>query len=194
MDFESYMSAIPEYNNVRPYQQIPFQFSLYYKENMKAEAVPFSFLAEPEGDPRLQFIENLVKQTQRSGAIIVFNEGFEKSRINELARDFPEFAEELSNIHSRIIDLMVPFRDKAYYKPEMQSSYSMKYVLPAIDPNYTYDNLIIQDGTQAGSEFLRLSTITDKSQTAQIRKDLIDYCNRDTYGMVIILEELEKLT
>lgn len=194
MDFESYMSAIPEYNNVRPYQQIPFQFSLYYKENMKAEAVPFSFLAEPEGDPRQQFIENLIKQTQRSGAIIVFNEGFEKSRINELARDFPEFAEELSNIHSRIIDLMVPFRDKAYYKPEMQSSYSMKYVLPAIDPNYTYDNLIIQDGTQAGSEFLRLSTITDKSQTAQIRKDLIDYCNRDTYGMVIILEELEKLT
>lgn len=193
LDFETYMSAIPEFDSSRTYQQIPFQFSLYYKESRESEAIPFAFLAETTGDPRQQFIENLISQMQRPGAIIVYNAGFEKSRINELARDFPAYAEQLSNIHSRIIDLMEPFRQKAYYKPAMRSSYSMKYVLPAIDPGYTYDNLNVKDGTQAGSEFLRLRTIKDKNDIEQTRKDLIDYCNRDTYGMIVVLGELERV-
>lgn len=194
LDFETYMSAIPEYDNLRPYQQIPFQFSLYYKENRKSEAIPFAFLAEPTGDPRQQFIENLINETKKTGSIIVYNAGFEKSRINELARDFPAYAEQLSDIHSRIIDLMELFRQKSYYKPAMRSSYSMKYVLPAINPDYTYDNLNVKDGTHAGSEFLRLRTITDKNKIEQTRKDLIDYCNRDTYGMIMVLHELETIT
>lgn len=191
LDFETYMSAIPEFDNSRPYQQIPFQFSLYYKETKDSDAVPFSFLADAAGDPRRAFAENLISHTKHPGQIVVYNAGFEKSRINELSRDFPEFAEKLNDINSRIIDLMEPFRQKAYYKPAMRSSYSMKYVLPAIDPDYTYENLKVKDGTQAGSEYLRLKTISDKNDIEQTRKNLIDYCNRDTYGMIVVLQELE---
>lgn len=193
LDFESYMSAIPEFDNSRSYQQIPFQFSLYYKETKDSDAVPFSFLADAAGDPRRAFAESLIAKTQKPGSIIVYNAGFEKSRINELARDFPELAEQLNSINERIIDLMEPFRQKAYYKPAMRSSYSMKSVLPAINPDYSYDNLNVKDGTHAGSEFLRLRNITDKNKIEQTRKDLKDYCNRDTYGMIIVLEELEKI-
>lgn len=160
---------------------------------MDSEAVPFSFLAEASGDPRREFAENLISHTKNPGQIVVYNAGFEKSRINELARDFPEYAEQLSYIHSRIIDLMEPFRQKAYYKPAMRGSYSMKYVLPAINPKYKYENLIVKDGTQAGSEYVRLKTISDKNDIEQTRKNLIDYCNRDTYGMIVVLEGLEKL-
>ncbi len=193
LDFETYMSAMPEHDNSRPYQQIPFQFSLYYQKAEDSEPIPFSFLAENAGDPRKSFIENLIAQTNNPGSIMVYNAGFEKSRINEFARDFPEYEEELMNINGRIIDLMEPFRQKAYYKPAMRGSYSMKYVLPSIDPKYSYDNLNIKEGGQASSEFLRLRTLIDTNEINQIRKSLIDYCNQDTYGMVVVLDELEKI-
>lgn len=190
LDFETFMSAIPEFDNSRSYQQIPFQFSLYSKESKNSEAVPFAFLAEPSGDPRKAFAESLIKITEKPGLIVVYNAGFEKSRINELARDFPEYAEKLNDINSRIIDLMEPFRQKSYYKPAMRSSYSMKYVLPAINPKYSYENLNVKEGSEASSEFLRLRSITDKQEIEQIRKNLIDYCNQDTFGMIVILHEL----
>lgn len=193
LDFETFMSAIPEFDNSRSYQQIPFQFSLYYKESKNSETIPYSFLADPAADPRKTFAESLIAQTQNPGQIVVYNAGFERSRINELARDFPEYAEKLDDINSRITDLMEPFRQKAYYKPAMRSSYSMKYVLPAINPQYSYENLNVKEGSQASSEFLRLRSITDKQEIEQIRKNLIDYCNQDTFGMVVILEELYKL-
>jgi len=98
----------------------------------------------------------------------------------------------LDKINSRIIDLMEPFRQKAYYKPAMRSSYSMKYVLPAVNPRYSYENLNVKQGSQASSEFLRLRSIVDKQEIEQIRKNLIDYCNQDTFGMIVILDELEK--
>jgi len=192
LDFETFQLTIPEFDNSKSYQQIPFQFSLYYKESKYSEAVPYAFLADPAGDPRKAFIESLIAQTLKSGSIVVYNAGFEKSRINELARDFTEYAEHLNNINDRIIDLMEPFRLKAIYKPAMRGSYSMKFVLPAINPEYSYKNLNVKEGGQASIEFLRLRSITDKQEIEQVRKNLIDYCNLDTYGMIVILEELEK--
>lgn len=193
LDFETYQSAIPEFDNSRPYQQIPFQFSLYYKESKESEAISFAFLEDPVGDPRRSFAESLITRTSGPGQIMVYNAGFEKSRINELPINFPDFEAQLNEINSRIIDLMEPFRQKAYYKPAMRSSYSMKAVLPSIDPKYSYDNLHIQQGSEAGDEFLRLRTLSDENEINEIRKNLIDYCNRDTYGMVVILVELMKL-
>ncbi len=192
LDFETFSSAIPEFDNSRSYQQIPFQFSLYHKVTKDSEPIPYAFLADPAADPRKAFAESLIAQTQDPGQIVVYNAGFERSRINELARDFPEYAEKLDDINSRIIDLMEPFRQKAYYKPAMRSSYSMKYVLPAVNPGYSYDNLNVKQGSQASSEFLRLRSIVDKQEIEQIRKNLIDYCNQDTFGMIVILDELEK--
>ena len=90
----------------------------------------------------------------------------------------------------RISDLMVPFQRRAYYKPEMRSSHSIKKVLPAIKPEYTYENLEIQEGGAAGMEYLRLMTLSDDEEIKRVRKNLLEYCGRDTWGMVVIWEEL----
>ena len=49
---------------------------------------------------------------------------------------------------------MVPFRERWYYTPEMQGSYSIKKVLPALVPDLSYDNLDIKGGGVASSTFL----------------------------------------
>jgi hypothetical protein len=74
-----------------------------------------------------------------SGSIVVYNQSFEKSRNTELAKDFPEYAANLEAINQRIIDLMEPFKNRLIYSPKQQSSYSIKYALPAFT-NLNYGN------------------------------------------------------
>ena len=64
MDFETFQPAVPMFDNSRPYQQIPFQYSLHYKKNKKSKIDHFEFLAETGTDPRIKFIENLLHDTK----------------------------------------------------------------------------------------------------------------------------------
>jgi hypothetical protein len=193
LDFETIQSAIPLYDNSRPYQQIVFQYSLYYKNDKDSKPVHFEFLADGKSDPRPALINKLIKDTMNPGMILVYNQSFEIRIMRELAIDFPDTTEEIAERISRIIDLMTPFQKRAYYKPEMRSSHSLKKVLPAINPEYGYENLEIQEGGAAGAEFIRLMTLQDENEIQKTRKNLLDYCGRDTYGMIIILEELERV-
>ncbi len=126
MDFETFQPAVPLFNNSKPYQQIPFQYAAFLKQDKKSEAEHFEFLAEPGEDPRKKFIENLLKVTKGKGDVLVYNKTFEITRLNEIARDLPEYADEIEKLILRIKDLMVPFQKKYYYAPEMKGSYSIK--------------------------------------------------------------------
>lgn len=190
MDFETIQYAVPMFDNSRPYQQIVFQYSMFRKDSSDADAVHYEFLGDGKSDSRRTFIENLLKDAGNEGTILVYNAGFESARLRELASDFPEYEEGINRMLPRIADLMVPFRNKAYYKPEMRSSFSIKKVLPAINPEYTYKNLEIQEGGAAGIEYLRLMTLSDDEEIKKVRKNLLEYCGRDTWGMVVIWEEL----
>ena len=136
MDFETFMPAVPLYDNSRPYQQIPFQYSLHYQEDYNSDLKHFEFLADAKGDPRIPFIENLLKDTEGEGDILVYNQSFEMSRLKEIARDFPQYANDIEERLTRIKDLMLPFQKKYYYKPEMQGSYSIKNVLTCTCSRY----------------------------------------------------------
>ncbi|MCX6162902.1 MAG: DUF2779 domain-containing protein [Ignavibacteriae bacterium] len=192
LDFESIQSAVPIYDNSRPYQQVVFQYSLYYKEDKISKPGHYEFLGDGKADPRPALIKQLLVDTKRPGMILVYNQGFEIGRLKELASDFPEYSDEIAERISRIADLMTPFQNRLYYKPEMRSSHSLKKVLPAINPKYGYDDLEIQGGGVASSEFIRLMALKDEKEISRIRKNLLEYCGRDTYGMIVILEELER--
>ncbi|MCW9066277.1 MAG: DUF2779 domain-containing protein [Ignavibacteriaceae bacterium] len=194
MDFETFQPAIPLFNNSKPYQQIPFQYAVFLKKDKKGEAEHFEFLAEPGDDPRKKFIENLLKVTRGKGDVIVYNKAFEVTRLKEIARDFPKYADEIEKFILRITDLMVPFQKKYYYAPEMKGSYSIKTVLPSLVPELSYDNLEINEGGLASIAYESLQTETDLMFIAEIKQQLLEYCKLDTYGMVKILEKLETLT
>ena len=190
LDFETFMPAVPLFDNSRPYQQIPFQYSLHIKRSPEGELEHFEFLAEASGDPREEFIKNLIIDVQPSGDILVYNQTFEKTRLKELAADFPQYEEEIYNIIARIKDLMIPFRERWYYTPEMKGSYSIKYVLPALVSGLSYEELNIQEGGSAMNAFESLYFETDMIKIDQTRKDLLEYCKMDTLAMVEILNAL----
>lgn len=191
LDFETYQSAVPLFNGFKPYQQIPFQYSAHYENNGTIEH--YEFLAELYNDPRESFVRSLINDMSKDGDILVYNIGFERGRLKELIRIFPKYQSQLHSIIERMKDLMIPFKEKWYYVPEMKGSYSIKYVLPALVPSLSYDNLEINNGSLASSTFANLHKISDLEQIHKTRKNLLEYCKLDTEAMVRILQILRSV-
>jgi len=192
MDFESFQPAVPLYRNSRPYQQIPFQYSLHYLKDKMSNAHHSEFLAESNGDPRIPFIEKLLEDTKSAGKIVTYNMSFERMILNSIANDFPQYAEDIEDRCERLLDLMPPFRKGWYYKPEMDGSYSIKQVLPALVPDLTYDELEIADGGSASLAFEQI-LFDPNADTEKIRSQLLEYCKMDTLAMIKLLAVLEKV-
>ncbi len=193
LDFETMAPAIPKYNGSRPYQQLVFQYSLHIQSSQNSDLFHKEFLADPKEDPRPRFIEKLIEDCGKSGDILVYNIGFERSKLKDLISVFPEYSTALNGIINRLKDLMVPFQQRWYYTPEMKGSYSIKYVLPALVPELSYDDLDIKDGGTASNTFLSMVNGTFEGDVTEKRKQLIKYCTRDTYAMVRILEILQNV-
>lgn len=191
MDFETIFPAVPIHDESRPYQQIPFQFSLHVQRSENAHPEHYEFLGTPPVDPRPAFIEELLARLGNSGSIIVWNQGFEMNRLREIARDFPDYAHHIEPLFERFADLMVPFRRRHLYKPEMNGSYSLKAVLPALVPDLSYSDLEIQEGGTASETYEGLYYDSDSESVARKRENLLRYCEMDTVAMVRIMEKLK---
>ena len=194
-DFETFQNAVPRFDNQRPYQQIPFQYSLHIlHENGELEYK--EFLASELDDPREDLIQNMLSDVTETGSIIAYNQGFEMSRIKELADFTPEYKDGLLALNKRFLDFVIPFRQLGYYHPDMYGSFSIKSVLSAMFPNddeLDYKKLEIQDGGMAMDTFANLHLIDDKNERLQIRKNLLQYCYLDTLAMVRIFQKLNSL-
>ena len=193
LDFETFTTAIPIFDGTWPYQQIPFQFSLHLVHEVGAQPEHRKFLAEGRNDPRPEFMRQLNSAVEPSGSIVVFNASFEKSRLRECADAFPEYADWVERVTSRMVDLLIPFRGFYFYQPNQSGRASMKSVLPALTGK-DYKALEIQEGNTAGREFLRV-TFGDVSEAERwrVRRALEEYCGHDTDGMVWILGALKSL-
>ena len=196
LDFETMQTAIPEFDNSKPYQQIPFQYSLHYIEKENGKLFHKEFLAESGTDPRRKLAEQLVKDIPKDVCVTAYNMMFEKGRIKELAEIFSDLSEHLMNIHDHIQDLMIPFSERMYYCKDMQGSYSIKYVLPALfpnDPELNYHNLpLIHNGGEAMNIFPKIKDMS-KEEQKKARYGLLKYCELDTYAMVKVWEKLKEV-
>jgi hypothetical protein len=184
LDFETIMFAVPVWKGTRPYQQIPFQFSLH-RVATGGEVSRESFLDLSGGDPSLPFSKALISACGETGPVFVYNAAFEKSRIRELAKRFPNQAKGLSAIVDRIVDLL-PVARARYYNPSQCGSWSIKHVLPAAVPELTYEALPgVRDGGMAMEAFLEaIGPSINPGRKAEIRRQLEAYCRLDTYAMV----------
>jgi len=194
LDFETFATGVPLIDNARPYQQIPFQYSLHILNSPDGEPVHYSYLAEGPIDPRPDSLKGLRQLLGTKGAIVTFNSSFEIARLNEMSRDYPEYRGWYEKIKPRIADLIVPFRRFAYYHPDQEGTASIKNVLPALTGR-SYGDLNVHEGGTASLEFLRVTfgQVTAEERD-RVRKDLLVYCELDTEGMIDILRALIRLS
>jgi len=189
MDFETCASAIPIFDDSSPYQQIPFQFSVHVVKEKGAKLEHFSFLADGTNDPRPEFMAKLKEVMGTKGSVFAYNAGFEIGILKRCAEVLPEYKKWVESIEERIIDLLQPFRDFAYYHPHQDGSCSLKKVLPALTGK-SYDGMEIGDGGTASAEYCRVTFTEDNKDKEKVRKLLEEYCGLDTMGMVDIIEQL----
>ena len=184
MDFETIDFAVPIWKGTRPYQKIPFQFSVHCL-SPTGKLGHDGFLDLSGDEPSSAFAEALISACGDTGPIYVYNEGFEKRVIRELAERLPHLAESLLALNARVVDLL-PLARAHYYHPSQQGSWSIKDVLPALCPDLRYDDLDgVQDGAMAMVRFLEaLDPTTSDTRKAQIERELEEYCKLDTYAMV----------
>lgn len=197
LDFETYQQSIPAFDDVNPYMQIPFQYSLHYYEKENGELKHKEFLASSSiKDPRKDLALSLINDIPKDVCVLAYNMAFEKSVIKKLAELYPEYKEHLLNIESNIKDLIIPFRNRSYYSKDMNGSFSIKYVLPALfpnDPSLDYHNLdLIHKGDEASSAFNNIDKLSDKEKE-EVRNALLKYCELDTYAMVKIYNKLKEI-
>lgn len=190
MDFETFYYAIPLFDGLKPYNQVPFQFSVHVLDN---ELMHHEFLYEGNADPRVLFASELKKVIGTQGSIFVYFQSFEVSRLKDLAAWFPEHKEWIDNVMSRIVNLYTPFGDFYYYNSKQEGSASLKVVLPAVTGK-SYEGMDIADGGSASAAFYKMAYGECSSEEKQkIRKALLEYCCFDTMAEVWILERLREL-
>ena len=193
LDFETFNTAIPLFDGLRPYQQVPFQFSLHRVAAPGAKPEHHAFLADGRTDPRPEFLNRLRDSIGDKGTVVVYNARFEKGVLDKLAEAFPKHAGWVEKLKGRIIDLLEPFQGFDYYHPEQHGSASIKSVLPVLT-GHSYADLEIQEGGQASLEYLRVHFgDVPEAERRKVREQLERYCGQDTEGMIWITDALRNL-
>ena len=191
MDFETVNPAIPRCAGMRPYYQLPFQFSVHSQKEPVATLEHHDFLARDASDPRREFISSLCHALGESGSIVVYS-SFESQRLSDLAAWLPEYAERINAIQARLFDLLPVVREHTYHAA-YAGSYSIKSVFPALVPGMTYEGMEVADGTEAGLAWESLVRGSlDQAERERIEKALLAYCGQDTLALVRLVESLRR--
>jgi predicted RecB family nuclease len=193
LDFETFSTVVPLYDDIAPYETIVTQYSIHKCSAPGVEEAHFEYLADPGRDCRRDIAESLINTMTGKGSIIVYS-SYEQGIINGLAETYPDLAGPLKKLVGRMVDLCALLRSNYCHK-DFKGSYSIKKVLPVMVPGLDYSDLEIKEGGGAMVlyAYMAMGRISDAKEIAQIRKNLLSYCKRDTWAMVKLHEVLEKI-
>jgi hypothetical protein len=116
-DYETLSSLVPYFDGMRPYQQLPFQYSLHILDSPDAEIRHVEFLHRDKTSPAESLTKALISHIGDSGTVITWNMSFEKGCNTIIGSLLPEHAEFYENLNDRIVDLMLPFSQNWYCQP-----------------------------------------------------------------------------
>ena len=192
VDFETINPCVPRFTGMRPYDQLPFQWSVHALRKPGTELEHYEFLATDANDPRREFITSLFAALGESGSIVVYS-SFESQRLSDLRKWLPEFSDRINAIQARLFDLLQVVRDHVYH-PAFGGSYSIKSVLPALVPEMSYEDMAVSNGQDAGIAWESLVTgRLNQFEREKTRTALLDYCGQDTLAVVKLLDKLRNL-
>ncbi len=189
LDFETTGSAVPTWIGTRPFQAIPFQWSLHV-EQRDGSLEHHEFLDLSGELPARAAATALLSAVRPDGPIFMYT-AYERTCIETLARLCPDLAEPLTALSARLVDLH-PIAKQHYYHPAMGGSWSIKAILPTIAPEMDYAKLTgIADGLAAQRAYAEATAAgTPTSRVEEIRGELLTYCKHDTVAMVRLAQFL----
>jgi predicted RecB family nuclease len=192
LDFETTFSAIPLYAGTRPYQQVPFQWSLH-RVDAAGRVTHAEFLADARSDPRPAFADALLAALRESNGPVLVWSSFESYRLAELADALPARADEIAAVQERLVDLLPLVREHVYH-PAFMGSFSIKRVAPVLAPAVGYNDLeAVADGAAAATALARLARgMLEADEAAALRRALLAYCKRDTLALLEVHAELRR--
>ena len=195
LDFETINPAIPVWNGCHPFEAIAVQMSCHVR-GARGALVHHEFLAEGPGDPRPAIAQAVVTACEGARTVVAYNASFEKGRLLHLAEHVPTLRKALLDVAARLVDLLPIVRDNVYH-PDFGGSFSLKSIAPALVRGLDYADLEIGEGGTASAVLetmlLRGDTIPLKERK-KLRRQLLDYCERDTLATVKVYERLTGLS
>jgi hypothetical protein len=176
LDIEVWMPAIPYYEGTRPFQQIPFLFSMIYEENNEIKR--HSYFKPIEEDLRKEFLEKILYITKDFQSILMYDKSLEETVLNQLAVLYPEYLKDINNFKSKIIDLAEPIKKGNYYHPDMKGNFTLKSIAPLVNQEAGFNSLDIQSGISA--MYIYESLLEQNAiEGEHIKQQLIEYCEMD---------------
>jgi len=188
MDFETIQQGVPIIENTKPFEQVPFQWSVH-KLSEKGKALEeFSFIDFDDQDIEFNFLKKLIETLGDKGTIFVHNHPFEKGVLNKLKEKpkMKSYSDQVDSLIDRIEDTLELTR-KNFYSPEMFGKYSLKKIVKAIPTKISYeseDEDAVSDGGDAQLAWFKCTDLETKPKDkANYKKELIKYCSKDTEAM-----------
>ena len=194
LDFETIQRAIPVWDGLGPWHQAAAQFS-FHLDDGNGGFQHFEHLADGPLDARPALARAMIDATADAERVVHYS-AFERTRIKSLQKSVPELEGELKELETKLLDLLPVIRNNVYH-PDFQGSFSLKFVLPALVPDLTYEDLVIVEGMVASVTIARLLFVAGKltpEQHEKTRYDLLEYCKRDTWATVKVVERLRELS
>ena len=182
-DFETISFAIPIWQGTRPYETLPTQFSCHV-EHGDGSLEHLEFLDVNGEPPMRKCAEAVIDALGDSGPVLVYTT-YENRILGWMASAYPDLAPALNAILDRVVDLFPPVR-AGYYHPDQHGSWSIKAVIPTIDPDLSYESFDeVGEGAAAEAAFEEaIDRYTTPERREELRRKLLAYCERDTEVMV----------
>ncbi len=190
LDFETFAPAIPRFAGARPYDAVPFLFSVHAERDGQPPDHA-DYLHETGDDPRPMLAERLLAALGKEGTVCIYS-SYERRMLRTLAAAVPHRAAALAALGERLFDLLPVVRNCCYH-PDFRGSFSIKNVLPVLAPHLGYDDLAVTDGNLAAALYQRALANDDSAQRRQTFADLRAYCERDTLATLELGKALAAL-
>ena len=191
LDFETINPAVPVWNGCHPFEPIAVQMSCHVR-GARGALEHHEFLAEGSGDPRPAIADAVIDACKGARTVVAYYASFEKARLEHLAANVSSRRKALLDVVARLVDLHPIVRDNVYH-PEFGGSFSLKSVTPALVRGLSYDDLEIGEGNTAQAlleEMLLRPDAILAADRKKLRRQLLDYCERDTLATVKVYERL----
>lgn len=178
MDMEVWSPAIPKFSGHKPFEQLPFLFSVSYKKENEIKS--FHHLI-PDGTNDIKaFIIALIYSIEKFDGIVVYDKNLELQVLAKIENLLPEFTRDIHKIRNRIFDLSEPVQNFYYYHPKFKGNFSLKAIAEVLSENSSYENMEVQSGIVAMHKYESLLKEDNPFTKEEIKQQLIDYCNEDT--------------